>query len=101
MHMDAARFSPGRWVDCLGQIAGRRARSASSATETESGIGVGLVTTRARLRACAVLYPRPAARIHAHLPSARPQPASPCHSPGIEALSLVWKELQSHRLRGI
>ena len=50
---------------------------------------MGLVTTRARLRACAVLYPRPAARIHAHMPSARPQPASPCHSPGIEALSLV------------
>ena len=52
---------------------------------------MGLVTTRARLRACAVLYPRPAARIHAHMPSARPQPASPCHSPGIEALSLVGR----------
>ena len=59
------------------------------------------MTTRARLRACAVLYPRPAARIHAHMPSARPQPASPCHSPGIEALSPVERSSSPTACEGI
>jgi hypothetical protein len=101
MHMDAARFSPGRWFNCLDQIGAAAHGALLRQQGAESGIGVGLGTTLARLRACAVLYPRPAARIHAHMPSARSQPASACHLPGIEVSSLVWKELRFHRLRDI
>ena len=59
MHMDAARFSPGRWVIVGGRYGAAARGALLRAMGPESGIGVGLRTTRARLRACVVNLPGP------------------------------------------
>src|SRR3954470_4484843 len=100
MHMDAARFSPGRWVHCVDQIGGRRARSASADNgELRAELAWvwgqrwrGLVPAlwcnpgplRASMRIC-----RPLA-LNLQVRATRS---------GIEALSPGWKERKHHRLR--
>src|SRR3954452_23330049 len=101
MHMDAARFSPGRWVGCGGEIQGRRALGASSHNgdlraelawvwgQRWRGFVPALCCDPGPLRASMRIC-RPLA-LDLQVRATRP---------AIEALSPGWKEFKYHRLRG-
>src|SRR3954471_2103430 len=100
MHMDAARFSPGRWVGWVDQI-GAAARGALLWQRgAESGIGVGLGQRWRGFVPALCCNPGPLrASMRICRPLALNLQARAARS-GIEALSPGWQELQPHRLRG-
>src|SRR4051812_38079058 len=107
MHMDAARFSPGRWVDCVDQIAGRRALRDVRQRELRAELAWGWGNAGAASCLRCVVTPARCAHpcAYAVRSRARPQPRATC--PGVEALCRTEGEeslalpLARQRARGL